>query len=751
VPRRYSLTLTTLALLVALVGTALARQSTGAAFSPSRFQLTPVISGLEQPTAVTFTSDGRVFVAEKDGRVLGYRSLSDTKPRLVVDLRKRVDAYWDRGLLAIEADPDFARHPYLYLLYSLDAPPGQAPPVWHDTCPDPPGGMKDGCVDTGVLSRVRVTGLSAGKEQVLIKDRWCHQFTSHDVGDLAFGPGRALYVSAGEGSNWAGVDYGQYGGSAGSPTPRNPCGDPPPGTGATLTPPTAQGGALRAQDLMSELDPVSYDGTVIRVSPDTGRALPSNPLYGGKHSEDDAIVAFGLRNPYRLAVRPGGDLYIADAGWDRFEEINRLPAGKLLNFGWPCYEGPRRQPVYAAAGLSICQQLYSGQRGYTSAPLRLPYFSYPHSNPPGATCDGKGSVPSGVAFYEGSSYPAALKGALFFSDYSARCLFVMPAGANGRPNPRAVELVKSNVPLVDLARGPGGDLFAVDIEHGAVLRLRYFKHDRPPLARATASPQSGKTPLTVTLSASASSDADGGRLRYAWDFEGDGHFDAAGVTVHHVYKRAGLYRALVRVSDRQGMTSTAVVTVRAGNTPPAVTIDTPPSGYHYKANEYLIYSGHAQDAEDGKLTAGSLSWTFVLHHCASPGHCHVHVLETRPGTDTGGINVPDHEMPSYLELRLTATDSQGATTTVSRSLTPQTATLVVKSDPAGATLAVGAKSGRAPFSYTAYVDGSFPVSAPRKETIAGKSYVFAGWSDGGAPTHTVKASDSELIASYKPG
>ena len=138
----------------------------------------------------------------------------------------------------------------MYLLYTYDAPPGQTAPVWNDGCPTPPGPTTDGCVVTGKLVRIQVAAddHEVGTPQVLIADQWCQQYPSHSVGDLGFGPDGSLYVSGGEGASFTGVDYGQNGGAlAGTPTPKNPCGDPPAGVGGTETPPTAEGGALRAQ------------------------------------------------------------------------------------------------------------------------------------------------------------------------------------------------------------------------------------------------------------------------------------------------------------------------------------------------------------------------------------------------------------------------------------------------------------------------------------------------------------------------
>ena len=86
---------------------------------------------------------------------------------------------------------------------------------------------------SGRLSRLQAAGnVMTGAEQPLIND-WCQQFPSHSIGDLRFGPDGALYVSAGDGASFGTPDYGQFGGSAGSPTPLNPCGDPPGGVGGS--------------------------------------------------------------------------------------------------------------------------------------------------------------------------------------------------------------------------------------------------------------------------------------------------------------------------------------------------------------------------------------------------------------------------------------------------------------------------------------------------------------------------------------
>ena len=87
--------------------------SATAAVVPSGFQESVVFSGLTNPTAVRFASDGRVFVAEKRGIVKEFDSLTSTVPTVVADLRSYVDDYWDRGLLGLALDPNFPTTPYV--------------------------------------------------------------------------------------------------------------------------------------------------------------------------------------------------------------------------------------------------------------------------------------------------------------------------------------------------------------------------------------------------------------------------------------------------------------------------------------------------------------------------------------------------------------------------------------------------------------------------------------------------------------
>lgn len=89
-------------------------------------------------------------------------------------------------------------------------------------------------------------------------------------------------------------------------------------------------------------DPVSLDGTVIRVDPVTGLAWPGNPLTGPDENSR-RVIAYGLRNPFRFELRPGtNELWLGDVGWNNWEEINRIANtgdATVENSGGPATRG----------------------------------------------------------------------------------------------------------------------------------------------------------------------------------------------------------------------------------------------------------------------------------------------------------------------------------------------------------------------------------------------------------------------------
>lgn len=653
-----------------------------AAGLPSGFSDTTVLSGLTLPMAIDFAPDGRVFLAEKSGLIKVFPNLGSNSPTVFKDLRSRVFDFWDRGLMSIALHPRFgdgSGHDFLYALYAKDAPPGQSPPYWNDSCPDPPGGNTDGCVVTGTLSRIPVLANgTGGAEQPLIDGEWCQQFTTHSVGDLRFGPDGYLYVTGGEGAGYLNGDYGQFGGSVpSSPTPANPCGDPPAGFGVANPYPQGRGGALRAQSPRRPGgEPRLLSGTLLRVDPESGRGVPGNPLYdaGAPAANASRIVAYGMRNPFRFTLRPGTEeVWIGDVGWGLYEEVNRVPgvpSARAYNFGWPCLERTTRVGAYR--DLDVCKQLYAD----TADPARDPYFAYLHGEGEdlGAndTCDtgANGASISALAFYTGTRYPAAYRDALFLGDYSRNCIWVMTKGTNGLPDTATVRTFvdDSDSPFpVDLKVEPtSGDLVYVNIALGTVHRITY-----------------------------------GG-----------------------------------------GGTTTSSTTTTP-NSPPQPVINAPSTGTTWAAGDLVRFSGGATDTEDGPLPATGLVWTVAVKHCTTAG-CHEHVLATTPATTSGKISAPAHEAPSGLVIRLTATDSDGASATATREITGRSSRLTFRTDPPGLQLTVGAAQAKAaPFSQDWVVGSPVQMSAAPVQDAGGATYEFTGWSDGGQATHTVVTPDAD--------
>lgn len=604
---------------------------------PPGFQEFLAFGGLSAPTAVRFAPDGRVFIAEKSGIIKVYDNLTDPTATVFADLRPSVMDYWDRGLLGLAIHPQFPAQPYVYALYALDAPVGGTPPVYNDACADPTG---NGCVIGARLSRLTASGNVSINEQILIEG-WCQQFPSHSIGDLHFGLDGALYLSSGDGASFNYADRGQTG---------NPCADP-----------ANEGGALRSQDIRTTGDPTGLHGGILRLDPLTGAALPDNPLFGGPVADDDRIVAHGLRNPFRFNMRPNStEIWIADVGWGDWEEINRIidPTDATVeNFGWPCYEGVGRQGGYDGLNVPICETLY-GQSGAVTAP----HYTYQHNaSVVAGSCNPGGSSITGIAFYDGVNFPPQFEDALFFCDSTRGCIWAMHRGVSGDPDPnqRSAFATGINTP-VDIQIGPDGLLYYAELGAGRVMRVQYFTTNRPPIALLVATPTSGAAPLTVDFSAAGSYDPDiGDTFSLDWDLDNDGAFDdAGGPTAQWTYTIAGSRLARLRATDNHGSAGFAQQVIVVGNNPPVPQIATPDSQLHFAVGDPIAFSGAATDAEDGPLPPAALSWALIQHHCHhdDPDDCHEHGVQQWNGTAGDSFNAPDHEFPSYLELRLTATD-----------------------------------------------------------------------------------------------
>jgi glucose/arabinose dehydrogenase len=112
------------------------------------------------------------------------------------------------------------------------------------------------------------------------------------------------------------------------------------------------------RDRESSQDLGLLPGKLLRLEPRSRGALPylvpaDNPFLGHPDARPE-IWAYGLRNPWRFSFdRRTGSLVLADVGYDTVEEVNflRRGAGAGANFGWPLFEGSRRESSGPRAGL----------------------------------------------------------------------------------------------------------------------------------------------------------------------------------------------------------------------------------------------------------------------------------------------------------------------------------------------------------------------------------------------------------------
>jgi glucose/arabinose dehydrogenase/PKD repeat protein len=466
----------------------------------------------------------------------------------------------------------------------------------------------------------------------------------------------------------------------------------------------------------------SYAGKILRVARD-GSAPSDNPFNDGSGPNLDAIWARGLRNPFRIAVDPPtGRMMIADVGQDAVEELDLGARG--ANYGWPTCEGS-----CSAAGMTN------------------PVHSYRH--------DGHDASVTGGFFYRGPQFPAEYQGSYFFGDYAQNWIRRLTFDGAG-----AVAGVMSFEPpdgaldgpygdIVALAGGPDGSLWYVDAgpfqspNAGSIRRIRNVSANQPPIAEASADVASGPAPLTVRLSSGASRDPEQQPLAYRWDF-GDGQASSEAHPTH-TYARSGRYVARLTVSDGTLSTSSDPVTITVGS-PPVATILAPTDGLRFKAGDAIAFAGEASDPDDGRLPASALSWKVVFHHDS-----HIHPVLDAAGA-SGTIQIPDsghsfHGTTSY-QLVLTATDSDGISTSTAITIVPTKVVLGFATAPAGLTVNLDGIPQTAPFSYDELAGFRHTVDAPSPQFVGGDRYEFAGWSDGGARSHVVTAADRTLTATF---
>lgn len=242
------------------------------------------VGAFDEPLYLTAPpGDSRLFVVEKTGKVRVVAG-GQIEPAPFLDISSRVSKGYEQGLLSIAFAPDYGQSGLVYVNYTDQR--GDTRIVEYRVSADP------NRLDPG------------SAREILFVDQ---PFANHNGGLLSFDRSGMLIAGMGDG------------GSGGDP-------------------------GNRAQNLGNLL------GKLLRIDPrrpPPGRAygIPSDNPFANRAGARPEVWAYGLRNPWRFSFDPAtGDLYLADVGQNRWEEVNYVPAESIpgANFGWRVYEGNER-------------------------------------------------------------------------------------------------------------------------------------------------------------------------------------------------------------------------------------------------------------------------------------------------------------------------------------------------------------------------------------------------------------------------
>jgi glucose/arabinose dehydrogenase len=434
----------------------------------------------------------------------------------------------------------------------------------------------------------------AGSERILL-DNIPSDAGFHNGGALAFGPDGKLYVSVGD-----------------------------------------SGTSSNAQSL------ATVAGKLLRINRDG--TIPADNPFAGQAGRRGEIWAYGLRNPYTFAFKPGSSLlYLNDVGNNNWEEVNRITRGG--NYGWPTCEG-------------ACSR----------AGMIDPIYAYSHTSGPGKAI-------TGAAFYDGGRFPSEYDGDYFFGDYVGGYIKRLDVSTG-----QASSFATGVASPVDLRVGPDGALYYLSVGAKKVGRISFRS---PGGATPTPTPTPTRTPTSV-------------------------------------------------------------------GKPPIPRIDLPEAGLTFRAGEEVSFAGSATDPEDGSVPASRLTWEIVFHHDT---HTHPFV-EPFSGAARGTFTPATRGETSanvWYRIHLTARDSDGNRTEITRDVLPRKSTIRLASSPSGLTLSLDGAEVRSPSSFVGVEGVIRDLVAPRTQTMGGKTYEFVSWSDGGPAAHsiTTPTSDTTFNATYR--
>ncbi|WP_207930246.1 PQQ-dependent sugar dehydrogenase [Streptomyces hainanensis] len=635
--------------------------------STSEFQKVTLNRTPGEPIDLAVLPDGRAMHTTRNGQVW-----INNPDNGLNTLAAEIDVYAhdEEGLQSIAVDPGFngRSNSWVYLYY---APPMDTP-LDDPTTPnvnegDAPltGDPEDFEPFEGVtrLSRFQLRGdtLDLSTEQEILDVPADRGICCHVGGDIVFDRAGNLYLATGDDTNpFSSGGYTPIDERANS----NPAYD-------------AQRSSANTNDLRGKV-------LRIKVNRDGSYSVPRGNLFRpGTEGARPEIYLMGLRNPFRIEIDPQTDaLYIADYSPDaRADDPARGPAGtgkwfsatRAGNHGWPYCVTPELPYVDYDFATNTSGETFDCAAPVNDSPrntgLReLPpvaqpqvWFGYGESAEfPVLGTGGIGPMAGPAYEYErrvanrpnSRAWPQEYDGQALFYEFTRDRVWGIDLDRGN--NLSGIEEVLADVDfssLIDMEFGPDGALYVLEYGKGyfaqnpeaQLARIDYVGDgNRTPVPQISADVTGGQAPLTVNFSSEGTTDPDGDRLRYAWDFDVDGRIDSREANPSFTYTEDGVYRASVRVTDRTGRAASADVRIVIGNQVPEVSFVTPTTGQEFSFGDTIPFE--VTVADDQPIDCSRVSVTYSLGH-----DDHAHALTTARGC-TGTITTalddshdPEHD------------------------------------------------------------------------------------------------------------
>lgn len=464
-----------------------------------------------------------------------------------------------------------------------------------------------------------------------------------------------------------------------------------------------------------------FEGKVLRIKPTAnGYTVPeSNPFVGTEGALPE-IFAFGFRNPYAMAVREHDNtIVVGDVGEATWEEVNNLLAGR--NYGWPLREG-----VCPIGEYRPCERTDAYEE---------PVIAYPHNLDPDSS---RGAV-TGLAFFEGTSWPNNYRFRLFYSDLTYAFM------RHGEPWLSGGDTLRFNNGLEGIVRLRYHDerLYFIDYFGGFISSIYYTGSlNSAPVASVSADVVQGAASLAVGFTATVT-DEDDDSFVYEWNF-GDGSpaVETTEPAVSHTYTADGTYEAWLIVRDDEGGRSdvaTVEITVYSGEFPQIVLENLSGPRERFRAGDEFRFA--VERSNNDGLGEEPYRWRIDLLHNT---HAHTAVNDLVGESGVFMIPVTEHDNDWNLgySFRLTMITDSGQEIVVEKGLNPQIRSFQYESSHGNAAISVNDSVSRSPFTLQSVVGIENTLVAAESAVFNQSIYTFQGWSwDGGT------ANEREIVVS----